>query len=307
MDIRNIEYFLHLARYQHVSATADFLNISQPSLSKHINSLEKELGVKLFDRIGNRIVLNKNGEQFAQYARQSIDLLNLGVNAAKSNVYETTGTIHIAYATYAPILAKCCAEYARLNPQTTLQTVSLDSAIRSRSTDGLDFLLKAVPYRETGEEPNDLFWVPQPLFQESYVLVYGPNVARELGGPPAHLSDLWDTCFVTMVPKDVFFTDITYSLCLNAGFYPKVHHETDEFLVKVKLIQEELAVAFLPQACLADAMALAPNLRYMELSDITAKRTILLMRRKKALMSETALDFWEFVLDYYHLPPDMRD
>ena len=35
MDIRNIEYFLHLAKYEHVSATADLLHISQPSLSKH--------------------------------------------------------------------------------------------------------------------------------------------------------------------------------------------------------------------------------------------------------------------------------
>lgn len=61
MDIRNIEYFLHLAKYEHVSATADLLHISQPSLSKHITSLEREIGVKLFDRIGNRIVLNKTG------------------------------------------------------------------------------------------------------------------------------------------------------------------------------------------------------------------------------------------------------
>ena len=45
MDIRNIEYFLHLAKYEHVSATADLLHISQPSLSKHITSLEREIGV----------------------------------------------------------------------------------------------------------------------------------------------------------------------------------------------------------------------------------------------------------------------
>lgn len=83
MDIRNIEYFLHLAKYEHVSATADLLHISQPSLSKHITSLEREIGVKLFDQIGNRIVLNKTGEQFAQYAKQAVELLNAGINSAK--------------------------------------------------------------------------------------------------------------------------------------------------------------------------------------------------------------------------------
>lgn len=91
MDIRNIEYFLHLAKYEHVSATADLLHISQPSLSKHITSLEREIGVKLFDRIGNRIVLNKTGEQFAQYAKQAVELLNAGVNSAKRGIYDTRG------------------------------------------------------------------------------------------------------------------------------------------------------------------------------------------------------------------------
>ena len=100
MNIQNIEYFLQLAKFEHVSVTADFLNISQPSLSKHIAALERELGLKLFDRIGNRIALNKNGEQFAQYARQAVDLLNIGINCAKRSVYDTKGTIRIAYNTY---------------------------------------------------------------------------------------------------------------------------------------------------------------------------------------------------------------
>lgn len=59
--------------------------------SKHITSLEREIGVKLFDRIGNRIVLNKTGEQFAQYAKQAVELLNAGVNSAKRGIYDTKG------------------------------------------------------------------------------------------------------------------------------------------------------------------------------------------------------------------------
>ena len=116
MDIRNIEYFLHLAKYEHVSATADLLHISQPSLSKHITSLEREIGVKLFDRIGNRIVLNKTGEQFAQYAKQAVELLNAGVNSAKRGIYDTKGGIQIAYTSYAPIIADCIAQYTQINP-----------------------------------------------------------------------------------------------------------------------------------------------------------------------------------------------
>ena len=93
------------------AATADLLHISQPSLSKHITSLEREIGVKLFDRIGNRIVLNKTGEQFAQYAKQAVELLNAGINSAKRGIYDTKGGIQIAYTSYAPVIADCVAQY----------------------------------------------------------------------------------------------------------------------------------------------------------------------------------------------------
>lgn len=61
MELKQIEYFLQLARFEHMSQTADFLGIYQSTLSKSLNSLERELGIKLFDRVGNRIRLNENG------------------------------------------------------------------------------------------------------------------------------------------------------------------------------------------------------------------------------------------------------
>ena len=259
MDIRNIEYFLHLAKYEHVSATADLLHISQPSLSKHITSLEREIGVKLFDRIGNRIVLNKTGEQFAQYAKQAVELLNAGVNSAKRGIYDTKGGIQIAYTSYAPIIADCIAQYTQINPLITFQIIAFEA---TKMVDSAD------------------------------------------------LSLLKDEYFVTMAQndrKDVLFSDITFPLCMNAGYFPKVYCKTDEFLVKVKLVQSDLAVAVLPESCLKDALAIAPGLQYSVLEDEMAKRTIHIMRHKKSLMTEAALDFWEFILDFYGLPQDDLD
>ena len=186
MDIRNIEYFLHLAKYEHVSATADLLHISQPSLSKHITSLEREIGVKLFDRIGNRIVLNKTGEQFAQYAKQAVELLNAGVNSAKRGIYDTKGGIQIAYTSYAPIIADCVAQYTQINPLITFQIIAFE-ATKMVDSDQLDFLLSSSA-GDTLHDQNKTFWVSRPLFQERYVLIYGNRLANALGAGPADLS-----------------------------------------------------------------------------------------------------------------------
>lgn len=307
MEIRNIEYFLHLAKFQHVSATADFLNISQPSLSKHIHTLERELGIQLFDRIGNRICLNKNGEQFALYAKQAMELLHAGVNSAKSGIYDTKGTIRIAYSSYAPILADCITRYAQMNPRIDFHIVALNEAMDMMSSNELDLLLNASTHGAIPAQRSDLFWVTQPLFQERYVLILGPETGRTLCSEPFDLTQLKGAHFVTMAQKDVFFTDITFSLCINAGFFPKVYCKTDEFIVKAKLVSQDFAVAFIPESCLGDAMALAPSLRYVEIDDRSAIRTINLARHRKALMSEAALDFWTFVLDYYDLPEDHRE
>lgn len=69
MELKQIEYFLQLAKMQHMSRTAEFLNISQPTLSKSLNALERDLGVSLFDRVGNRLQLNDSGKQFYSKAQ----------------------------------------------------------------------------------------------------------------------------------------------------------------------------------------------------------------------------------------------
>lgn len=309
MDLRNIEYFLQLAKFEHVSATADFLNISQPSLSKHIRTLEKEIGIQLFDRIGNRIVLNKNGEEFAQYAGQAMELFHAGIQSAKRGMYDTKGTISIAYSTYAPLITGCISEYSVLNPYITFQLSRFDESVGVPS-EQVDFLLNFTAYDAlpVGHDARSrMFWVPQPLFQESYALIYGPKAAQRICRSPFNLSNLKDELFVTMIQSDIFFTDITMPLCMSAGFFPKIYCQTDEFIVKVKLVQADKAVAFVSESCLQDALRLAPELNYIVSDSNIAKRTLNLLRHKKVLMTEAALDFWNFALDYYGLPADVWD
>ena len=62
MDLRRLRTFVAVAELGTVSRAALHLRISQPALSRHITDLEQELGVRLFDRVGRRLVLTAIAE-----------------------------------------------------------------------------------------------------------------------------------------------------------------------------------------------------------------------------------------------------
>ncbi|MCI8797774.1 MAG: LysR family transcriptional regulator [Dorea sp.] len=79
MNLYHLRYFVTLAHLEHYTKAAEILTITQPSLSHAISSLEKELGVKLFEKDGRNIVLTKCGQTFLTDIEQSLDKLDSSV------------------------------------------------------------------------------------------------------------------------------------------------------------------------------------------------------------------------------------
>lgn len=70
MDARQLEYFLAIVDHDGFGKAAQHLHIAQPSLSQTIAGLERELGVRLFHRIGRGAVLSEAGRELIEPARQ---------------------------------------------------------------------------------------------------------------------------------------------------------------------------------------------------------------------------------------------
>ena len=66
MTLQQLQYFRELARTQHYTRAAERLMVSQPSLSYAMGLLEKELGVKLFQKKGRGVMLTPAGHLFAR-------------------------------------------------------------------------------------------------------------------------------------------------------------------------------------------------------------------------------------------------
>lgn len=76
MDIVKLTTFLSLARTENVSKTAEEMCCSQAAISKQISALENYYNVRLFDRIGRNIKLNRNGIILLNYCEKILQLNN---------------------------------------------------------------------------------------------------------------------------------------------------------------------------------------------------------------------------------------
>lgn len=78
MNIYQLEVFQLVAESENLSHVANRLYVSQPAISQLINRLESELNVKLFDRVNNKLQLNKFGEEYLQYVNKALRILMEG-------------------------------------------------------------------------------------------------------------------------------------------------------------------------------------------------------------------------------------
>jgi len=96
MELSQLKYFMTVAQTGKISAAAQALYLSAPALSASISRLEKELGAPLFDRSGNSITLNRQGQIFLRYTQQVFTALDCAQVELRQSLLEQEGSVSIA-------------------------------------------------------------------------------------------------------------------------------------------------------------------------------------------------------------------
>ena len=121
MDLQAIRAFISVARCGSFSTAAEQLYITQPAVSKRIASLEKQIGAKLFDRLGHQIILTASGEALMPHATQMLNALEDGRRAIEQLSNEVSGTLkvsashHVGLHYLPPILKRFINAYSEVD------------------------------------------------------------------------------------------------------------------------------------------------------------------------------------------------
>ena len=93
MNTTQLECFLAVADNLNFSRAAEQLRLTQPAVSHQINSLEDELGVKLFNRTSKSVRLTQAGYLYTQYAGEILRLFNVSKGRIKARARSSRGCL----------------------------------------------------------------------------------------------------------------------------------------------------------------------------------------------------------------------
>ncbi|MBY5355048.1 LysR family transcriptional regulator [Rhizobium leguminosarum] len=277
MELRHLRHFLAVAEELHMGRAADRLGMAQPPLSQSIARLEKELGVRLFDRANRRLALTRGGVAFLDEARSSVRHADAASALAKSAEHGTAGEIRIGFVSAALYehLPRCLSRLRQMHPdvQPRLLEVSTNEQLDALAEGAIDIGF-AHPPLGTGDR-LDIVEFPG----EANVAVL-PEDGGTGGVSLAQIAALGLILFpATQGP--VLHARIMDSFT-QAGIEVRVVQEANRALTMLSLVSAGLGAALLPQSV---QRIVFQGVRYAEITDATLPTLSLCMiaRRRPRL------------------------
>ncbi|NLK07668.1 MAG: LysR family transcriptional regulator [Firmicutes bacterium] len=116
---------LAVVKFNTYTRAAEHLSLTQPAVSQHVKQLEKELNVKLFNRVGNEIKPTSEGQILIQYARQNIALYERMKQRILDEQTQTRRlTVGITHTAESNAVAEVLGRYSAKNPGTSITIIT---------------------------------------------------------------------------------------------------------------------------------------------------------------------------------------
>ena len=288
MDLLQLRYFQVVARTEHMSKAAEELYIAQPSLSKTILRLEKELGVSLFDRQGRSIRLNQFGKEFLAHVEQIFHELEEGQRKIRDMAGLEQGNISLIAAalTFFPDLLH---SFQLAHPAVHFQlSQCMVSEMLPRLENGsCDFCFSSIPLIKQGIQ-----WHPLHVGE---ILLFVPNEHRLAGRDTVPLREVANEG-VVIEKVGHGLRDLIDGFFQQAGIMPRIVCEVNEPTTILGFVKARLGVAFAPE--LVKGQIDEQDLTTIHLTQPTCQSTFGLAWHEKHFLSQAACTFREFVVEY---------
>jgi LysR family cyn operon transcriptional activator len=172
MELRHLRYFAALAEQLNFTRAAETVHVTQSTLSHQIKQLETEIGQRLFDRIGKRIVITEAGEQFLGKVKLALAEIDDGLRAVRGTAQQLSGSLRIGvtHTFNVSLLPSCIEIFFSKHPsvRVTVQEQNAESVARGIEMQTFDI---GIAYRPHSAAAISF----EPLCNDEMALVVSPN------------------------------------------------------------------------------------------------------------------------------------
>ncbi len=260
MNLLHLEYFREVAMIEHVQRTGEKLHVSPSAISAGIRSLEQELGVQLFDRVGRNMRLSEYGKQFLPYVEQAFAALDHGVEALQTAQGRCSKNVRFSVldgALWNYILIPFSAKYPDIN----IHQISRDPDRQGKLMDqaNLDFILTDLDLDNNNLEHYELF---------STTLVVGipkDHPLSHLSGQEVSIFDLQNDLFL-LRPKTDMFQQYVDQILDTIGFHPS-RVRVMEYMLRYRMFQEGPGVIITTQRIMDRETSLFSHAAYLRIQE----------------------------------------
>jgi len=291
MNARQANYLLTVKELGSISLAAEKLYVSQPSLSQTIQSIEKKLNVKIFDRTKNPISLTYAGEKVIEAAK---DILSANTNLLREIDEineESKGRFRIGISTHRAmhILPKILPQFMEKYPFVEVEIIEKGSSnMEELILNGkVDFAFMIVSKTEHPDLKYNL------LFQEKMVLLTNKNSAFSLSHSKYEAIDFKEAekeKFI-FLRKGHGVRTIQDQLFQKSKIKPKAVLETESIEVAKRMAVALDALTIYPKSMLDEEEIKTGSIRYFPIKGDEAYQNIYLTYDKSMYLTKYMLDF----------------
>lgn len=243
MEIRQLLYFLEVAKQKNMTKAAEILHVSQPALSKMVKSLEEELGMTLIIRSNKSSEVTDSGLIVMEYAKKLLALLDEMSTTLEDMSNLKRGMIQIGIPPIAGSLffPKVLAQFHKAFPNIKINITEYAAPrLTKKVLEGeIELGIAVLPVHE-----DDLDILPI-VSEEMKLLVQKDHPLATQAS--VHLKELEQEEFI-FFSEDFALHDIIWKQCISEGFEPNILFKSSQWDFMSEIVAANLGVTILPES-----------------------------------------------------------
>jgi len=293
MELRQIKYFIEVAKREHVTDAANELHVAQSAVSRALANLEQELGVQLFIREGRNVRLTPIGRIFLVKMQQAVKVIADAEQIITEYTDPERGTINVGFpsslATY--MLPTAISAFRKEYPHAKfhLHQGSYRHLMEAVIQGDINMALLGPVPMEDGKLKGKI------LFTEQVVALL-PSDHRLAEAKSLALTQLREEPFV-LFAKGFVLRDLVLEACRQNGFSPVVSFEGEDIDAIKGLVSAGLGISLVPEITLIDN--LPRSTVKVPITEPQVYRSVGMVIPRERELLPTEKIFAEFIEDFF--------